>query len=309
MMRNKRECKLLPHIVEPIYGLKQGSFQMLTWQIKEFNIPAIWNKSDGNSVVVAVIDTGCDVNHEDIKDNILQGYNIIDPKKDPIDGNGHGTHVAGTIAAINNGLGVVGVSPKTKILPIKALDDNGIGNNNNIGAAIIWAVDNGADIITMSLGSDYPSIPIERALIYAESAKVGIFCAAGNSGIRHDINFPARYEQSVSIGAINRNLDLCEFSCTGDTLDFVAPGQDIISTVPGNNYASMSGTSMATPFAVGCASLYLSYKRLVSGNNTLKFTSKQYIEYFKNHTKNISNPEYRGLRRYEGYGVIQPEIQ
>jgi subtilisin family serine protease len=307
-MRNKRECKLLPHIVEPIYGLKSSSVQMLTWQITEFSIQSVWDKTDGSNVVVAVIDTGCDLNHEDIKDNILQGYNVLDPKKDPNDGNGHGTHVAGTIAALNNNKGVVGVSPKTKVLPIKALDDSGMGSNNNVGAAIVWAVDNGADIITMSLGSDYPSIPIERALIYAESKNVAVFCAAGNSGINHDVNFPARYEQSVSVGAINRNLDLCEFSCTGDSLDFLAPGQDIVSSVPGNNYASMSGTSMATPFAVGCASLYLSYIRKKSGSH-IKLPSSKYIEYFKNHTRKLKNTEYGGLRRYEGYGIIQPIME
>lgn len=307
-MRNKRECRLLPHIVEPIYGLKTNSVQMLTWQITEFNVQSAWMKSEGSDVIIAVIDTGCDLNHEDIKDNILQGYNIINPKQDPIDGNGHGTHVAGTIAAVNNSKGIVGISPKSKILPIKALEDNGMGSNNNVGAAIVWAVDNGADIITMSLGSDYPSIPIERALMYAESKEVAVFCAAGNSGINHDVNFPARYEQSVSIGAINRELNLCEFSCTGESLDFLAPGQDIISSVPGNNYASMSGTSMATPFAVGCAALYLSYQRKIL-DKKLKLSSKKYIEHFKRHTKNLNNAEYRGLRRYEGYGIIQPELQ
>ncbi|NDB85288.1 MAG: hypothetical protein EB127_21690, partial [Alphaproteobacteria bacterium] len=196
----------------------------------------------------------------------VEGYNFIEPGKDPIDRNGHGTHVAGTICAINNSQGVVGVSPSTKVMPIKALDDSGMGSNNNIGSAIIWAVDNGADIITMSLGSDYPSVTIERALAYAVSKNVVVFCAAGNSGLKHDIKYPAKYSETISIGAVDKTLNICEFSCSGDSLDFVAPGEDILSTTPGNNYAIMTGTSMAAPFAVGCASLWLSFCRKANKN-------------------------------------------
>lgn len=305
MNKKRKECRLLPHIKQPVYGLYGAAGQILPWSISVFNIPKYWHKSDGAGVTVAVIDTGCDLDHEDIKNNIIEGYNFIESGKDPIDRNGHGTHVAGTIAAINNQRGVVGVSPGVKIMPIKALDDSGMGSNNNVGSAIMWAVDNGADIITMSLGSEYPSLAIERALLYAVQHNVIVFCAAGNSGIKHDINFPAKYKETISVGAVDRNLDICEFSCTGDDLDFLAPGQDILSASPGNNYAIMSGTSMAAPFAVGCASLWLSFVRK---NVDAKASPKQqdYIEHFKHHTIPLKDPKYQGLKRYEGYGVIKP---
>jgi len=303
----RKHCRLLPHIKEPIYGLKTSSAQVLPWAMMTFNVMGMWPKTNGSRVNVAVIDTGCDLNHDDIKDNLIPGQNIINPNKDPIDGNGHGTHVAGTIAAINNSLGVVGVSPETKIMPVKALNDDGSGSNDHVAEAIIWACDNGADILTMSLGSDYPSIRIERALIYAQSKGVVIFCAAGNSGIKHDVNYPARYSYTISIGAIDRRLNICKFSCTGDTLDFLAPGEDIISTTPGNSYSSMSGTSMATPFAVGCASLYLSYIRKTKGSS-YKLSREDYIDHFAKTAKPLADKEYSGIRRYEGNGIIVPSI-
>lgn len=304
----RRDCKLLPHIKEPIYNLNPNSAQILPWAINDFDVRSSWLKSVGSDVIVATIDTGCDPNHLDIKENLIPGFNILTKSNNSIDGNGHGTHVAGTIAAINNGIGIVGVSPKTKILPIKALSDNGTGNNNDIADAIDYAVENKADIITMSLGSDYPSIRIEKALIRAQEKLVSIFCAAGNSGNSHEVNFPARYDHTICIGAIGRDLNLCEFSCSGNSLDFLAPGMDIISCAPGNGYASMSGTSMATPFAVGCMALYLAWLRKTHNDQTLRISNEDIIDYFKKYTKKLPNKEYSGVRRYEGYGIITPYI-
>lgn len=308
MSKNRKECKLLPHIKEPIYGLSSAAGQILPWSISSFDVPTFWSYANGLGVTVAVIDTGCDINHDDIKDNLITGYNVLQPNKDPIDANGHGTHVAGTIAAINNNKGIVGVAPSVKIMPIKALDDSGMGSNNNVASAIVWAVDNGADIITMSLGSAYPSLAIERALLHATNKGVIVFCAAGNNGLKHEINFPAKYDETISIGAIDRNLDICQFSCTGDSLDFLAPGQDIISAAPGNGYAVMSGTSMSTPFAVGCAALWLSLLREKEKDRLLKPKQKEYIDHFKKNTMPLNNTKYRGLRRYEGNGIIRPTM-
>lgn len=304
----RRECKLLPHIKQPIYGFDARCAQILPWAIQDFDVQQTWNKSNGEDVTVAVIDTGCDNNHIDIKENIIQGFNVIAQSSNFSDGNGHGTHVAGTIAAINNSLGVVGISPKTKIMPIKALADNGSGSNNDVASAIEYAVENGADIITMSLGSDFPSVRVEKSLIKAQEKLVAVFCAAGNSGVRHEINFPARYDQTICIGAINRMLMLCEFSCTGETLDFLAPGADIISCVPGNNYATMTGTSMATPFAVGCMSLFLAYLRKTNNDPKLRVKQSDIVDHFKKYARKLKDKEYTGVRRYEGYGIITPNV-
>lgn len=305
MMRRK-DCKLLPHIKENLYGLSPDSAQLIGWQVKEFNIESKWSQSQGENVKIGIIDTGCDFNHIDIKDNIIDGINIIDPSKDPMDDNGHGSHVAGTVAASNNGLGIVGIAPKAKIAPIKVLNGNGAGTNPDIAKGIVWAADNTMDIVTMSLGSEYPSKEIENAIIYAKSKNLIVFCAAGNSGIESEIMYPARYENTISIGAINRQLDICEFSCCGDELDFVAPGFEIISCIPNNSYAIMSGTSMATPYAVGCAALLLSHRRtnLFSNNELLNLES--YISIFSKNCISIKNPKYSGNKRYEGNGIIRP---
>jgi subtilisin family serine protease len=307
--RKKRDCKLLPHISQPIHGLRSNSFQLYPWAIKILEVENAWKYSYGNNVIVAVIDTGCDKYHEDISANLIDGYNFVENNKDTSDHNGHGTHVAGTIAALNNMLGVVGVSPQTKIMPIKALDDSGMGSNEWVANAIIYAADNGADILTMSLGSEYPSIKLHKAIKYAIKKNVAIFCAAGNSGIYKDINYPAKYPETMSIGAIDRNLDICEFSCSGDMLDFLAPGQDIVSCAPNNSYTSMSGTSMATPFAVGCASLFLSYRRKVSGNPQLRLSKEEYIEHFKKFSLKLKNKKYNGIKKYEANGIIVPVLE
>lgn len=304
---SRKEFKLLPHTKEKIYGLSRNSLQFFPWSIKTFDIEKAWKFSEGEDIVVGVIDTGCDTNHEDIKDNLMPGFNFIDNSPSVYDGNGHGTHVAGTVAALNNSIGMVGISPRTKILPVKALDDNGYGQNSHITNAIMWAVDHGADILTMSLGSPHPSRNVEKAIEYAVRNNVLVFCAAGNSGNNSDIQYPAKFDTTISIGAINHNLEICDFSCCGNELDFLAPGEDIVSATPGNNYTKMSGTSMATPFAVGCAALFLSLKKQKSGEiKNLK--NKQYlINEFKENAMPLKG-KYSGDKRYEGYGIIRPKV-
>lgn len=304
----RKQCQLLPFIRTDLFGLDRNSIQFYPWPIKTFDIEKSWKSSQGEGVKVAVIDTGCDLDHEDIKENLINGYNLLDNKKDPIDDNGHGTHVSGTIAASNNTVGMVGIAPKAKIIPIKALDSNGRGDNKNVTEAILWAVDHGADIITMSLGSEYPYEPMRKAIKYAISKNVIIFCASGNSGINSGIQYPAKYDDTISIGAINEQLEICEFSCCGPELDFLAPGYNIVSSVPGNNYAVMSGTSMATPFAVGCAALLLSYFRKNPNSmidNVLR-TPEDYIKVFSRESLRLKQSEYAGKRNYEANGIIQP---
>jgi len=305
-MRKNKKIKLLPFIRENIHGLNPEYAQIYGWEIQKFNIPNQWKLSKGEDVIVAVVDTGCDLDHPDIKNNIIQGKNFVDPSKDPYDDNGHGTHCAGTIAAEDNGLGMVGVAPKAKIMPVKALGKDGSGNINLIAEAIIWAADNKADFISMSLGSPQ-SLPIlENAINYAASRGSIVFCAAGNSGADVDIMYPAKYDHTIAIGAIDRYLRRTDFTCSGETLDFLSPGHDILSCVPNNSYALMSGTSMSTPFAVGCAALLLSYNRSNKKYN-LKNTN-DYIEIFKEKAQNLSDNRYSGVKRYQGYGILYPVL-
>ena len=186
--KNKKDqVSLLPHTRTEVYGLDPSSAQMIGWEIKKLNIDRQWTYSEGRGVIVAVIDTGCDLEHIDIKNNLLKGINIIDKSKDPQDDNGHGSHVCGMIAAENNGLGMVGVSPKVKILPVKALDSKGNGSLRNVIEGIIWAADAGADFITMSLGASNSNDQLEKILSYFDIAqKEGAKCLIG--GKRHHQN-------------------------------------------------------------------------------------------------------------------------
>ena len=302
--KSKNKIGLLPYIREEAYGFSPDSNQHIGWELSTFNIPSMWKSTNGKGVKIAVIDTGCDIEHEDLKGNIIYGMNFIDKNQPPIDKNGHGTHVAGTIAATNNGKGMVGVAPEAKIMPIKSLKDDGNGEIQDIVNGIKWAADHKADFITMSLGSPYPHKQLEQALVYATSKGCVCFCAAGNSGPSTDIMYPAKYENTISIGAIDKHLQRTRFTCSGDSLDFLAPGQDIFSCVPNNQYAVMSGTSMSNPFAVGCAALLLSWNRT---HNKYKLNNAEdYVNVFKKHTIRIPNEAY-ALRKYQGYGILSLE--
>jgi major intracellular serine protease len=300
-MRRNKKISLLPHIRQNIYGFNPLCSQVIGWQIKKINIESQWKLTEGEDVKIAVIDTGCDLDHPDLKENLLPGKNFISLNNEPHDDNGHGTHVAGTIAAQNNGCGMVGVAPKAKIIPVKALNNKGNGNLNNLIDAIIWSADNKADFITMSLGSPNGCRELEEAIIYANTKKSIVFCAAGNSGENSDIMYPAKYKDTISIGAIDENFDRTKFTCSGEELDFLAPGSNIFSAVPDDTYAIMSGTSMSNPFAVGCAALLLSYNRKYKKYNLE--SKDDYINILKEFSIPIQNKKYQE-KKYQGHGII-----
>jgi subtilisin family serine protease len=303
----KKEPKigLLPYISEPLYGLKPGDAQIMGWEIIKFNIPQAWKNSEGEGVVCAVLDTGCDLDHDDLKNNLLPGKNCIEKNSSPIDRSGHGTHVASTISALNNNYGMVGVAPKSKIVPVKVLNDSGNGSVFSIVEGIYWSSDHkDVNFLTMSLGASTSHPEIEKAINYANSKGKIVFCAAGNSGPSSDIMYPAKYSNTIAIGAIDENLKRTNFSCSGDSLDFLAPGHNIMGCVPKNSYAKMSGTSMSNPFAVGIASLLLSYN-----NKHKKYKLDNYFDYIhtlKKYSISLNDTRYNNTKKYEGYGIIKP---
>lgn len=311
MRKKKNEYSLLPYIKEEIYGFSPEDAQIFGWEINKFDIPSLWQSSTGKGVKIAVVDTGCDLDHPDIKHNILQGINFINPGKEPEDDCGHGTHCSSTIAAENNGMGMVGVAPDAKIIPVKVLNDKGNGDLNSIVNGIVWAAENGADIISMSLGCPNSAALLENAINYAASKGCIIFCAAGNDGPQTDIMYPAKYDHTIAIGAIDKNLERTSFTCSGETLDFLAPGHDILGCIPGGGYALMSGTSMSTPFAVGCAALLLSYCRQIkfSAISGMLRNSEDYVNIFKKKSKSLKDPRFSGQKRYEGYGILYPVLK
>jgi len=298
-MLRKNRCGLLPHVRQNIYGLNYNSQQIIPWSISHFKVAEQWTKAQGEGVTVAVIDTGCDLDHPDLKHSLVDGYNFIGRNKAPMDDNGHGSHVAGTIAAENNNKGIVGVAPKAKIMPIKSLGRDGTGDLKSICEGILFAADNGADIITMSLGTPVGSMYMRQCVNYAVDKGCVFFCAAGNSGQKSELMYPSKYSDTISVGSISNSLKISRFSCSaGSELDFLAPGEDVISCVPDDSYAIMSGTSMANPFAAGCAALLMSYKK--------KRLSK--FEYISHFSKYSLKPDHI-FETYKSRGIITPTLR
>lgn len=238
--------------------------------IQTIEAPERWETSEkGSAIVIAVLDTGCDTTHIDLKDRIIGSKNFTDEggETDVGDQNGHGTHVSGTIAASLNGTGVVGVAPEANLLILKVLTGNGSGNYEWITDAIDYAIKwRGPDgqrvrVISMSLGgpSDVPSL--HEKIKQAVSAGIMIVCAAGNSGDgRTDTpeqSYPGYYNEVVQIGAVDEDNRIASFTNTNDQLDLVAPGVNILSTYKDGGYARLSGTSMATPHASGAVAIIL----------------------------------------------------
>ncbi|MGF1512332.1 MAG: S8 family peptidase [Elainellaceae cyanobacterium] len=256
-----------------------------SWNNSLINAPEVWaNGITGQGTVVAVIDSGVDLTHPDLNQNLwrnrgeiagngidddgngyvddVRGWDFIGGDNRPLDLNGHGTHVAGTIAAENNGLGVTGVAYGADIMPIRVLDADGAGSINAIAAGIRYAADNGADVINLSLGGDAYTPLLDTAVRYAARQGAVVVSAAGNSGLAQP-GYPAQFATAsgLSVGAVDYNQRLAGFSNRAGSnpqlRHVVAPGVNVTSTVPGG-YGSLSGTSMAAPHVSGVVALMLS---------------------------------------------------
>lgn len=225
------------------------------WGVSDINAPASWASGlTGKGVKIAIIDSGV-ASHPDLV--VAGGTNVINGSSTTsyVDQNGHGTHVAGVIAAQGTNGGVKGVAPAASIYAVKALDSNGEGYTSDIIAGIDWAIQNKMDIISMSLGSSESSTALKNAIDTAYSNGLLIVAAAGNdgntSGTGTNIEYPANYSSAIAVGAVDSSNRRASFSSTGSKLEVSAPGVDIVSTYLNNGYEKMSGTSMATPFVAG----------------------------------------------------------
>ena len=223
-----------------------SSMQVLPYGIAMIGAPEAWRGSRGRSVRVGVVDTGIDRNHPDLAARYRGGYDFVNGDDDPQDDHGHGTHVAGTIAAIDNDLGVVGVAPEADLFALKALDETGSGTVMTLVAAIEWAIDNDLDVLNMSLGSPKSSELEKEALERAEAAGIICIAASGNAG-SDVLDYPAAYPTVVSVGAVDQAEGLASFSQRGSSLDFVAPGVAVDSTTfrSFDQIAASDGTVLA----------------------------------------------------------------
>lgn len=225
----------------------------LPWGIKRVNAAGAWTHVTGAGVKVAVIDTGIDYTHPELAPNYKGGWNAVTQGPDPMDDQGHGTHVSGTVAAVRDGQGVAGVAPRAELYGVKVLDKNGSGQYSWIVAGIEWAVDNKMQVINMSLGGRSGTAALAAAMTEAHKAGIAIVCAAGNdSGA---VNYPAKYPEAIAVSASDSSDKLAYFSSKGPELSVIAPGVSVYSTKRGGGYTTMSGTSMASPHAAGLAAL------------------------------------------------------
>ena len=230
-----------------------------TWGINRVHAPAAWPLTEGKGVKVAVIDTGIDTGHPELSGSVDGGYSAITKTENPADyqdDNGHGSHVAGTIAAKKDGKGVVGVAPKARLYAVKVLDADGSGNLSDVIDGIVWAAKNKMDVANMSLGAPVDSEAMKRAVRFARGSGVVVVAAAGNSG--GSVGFPGAYEDTIAVAASDSNDKLAGFSSRGPEVDFIAPGVDVLSAKMGGGFASYSGTSMAAPHVAGLAALAVS---------------------------------------------------
>lgn len=236
-------------------GMVQAIGQETPWGILDVNgIDAQQLGVTGTGINVGVIDTGIDYNHEDLQ--VKGGVSFVEGTSSYMDDNGHGTHVAGTIAAVNNMSGVIGVSPQVNLYAIKAIDQYRNGSYSDVVSGIEWSISNHMDIINMSIGGSTASRTLQKAIDHAYNSGILLLAAAGNSGYdkRGTIQYPAKYNSVIAVGAVDQQNSRATFSSVGKELELMAPGMSILSTVPGG-YGYDSGTSMASSHVTGVAAL------------------------------------------------------
>ncbi|RDY24467.1 serine protease [Romboutsia maritimum] len=303
-MKNKNqdlEVALMPFIINEEF---RGNYTKIPYGVTMIRAKNLWDTSDrGAGINIAIIDSGCDINHESLKDNIVgvrnftdedgKNYNIVTDRV------GHGTHVTGIIAAKGKN-SIVGVAPDASIYVLKAIDRTGSGKLSWVIRAIYYAIEKNVDIISMSLGMANSDDKLEKAIREAINKNIIVVCAAGNEGDGNPNDFkysyPATYADVISVGAVDKKAVPANFSNANLVIDVVAPGVNIISTYPNNQFASLSGTSMAAPHVTGTLALLKNWgKKEFQRNLTQEEIYAQLI-------KNTKTLEYS--RTLQGNGLV-----
>jgi subtilisin family serine protease len=282
----------------PSFVVGQANSESMNWGMAFEGIPDIWKITKGQGIKVAILDTGIAQHHQDLLDAIASSIDFTGSKYGIEDKQGHGTFCAGIVGARQNNFGVVGVAPECQLLVCKVVNDSGLCRDQAVINGLNWSVSQGADIISMSIGSP-TSTEILHNTIISSSQKCCIVCAAGNNGPALDcINYPARYPETIGVGAIDRNKHMPNYSSRGVRVDIVAPGDQIVSCWPPNGMAMLSGTSMACPFVAGIIALIAS-DRKKDGRSQL--SKDEIISLLSQSSMNI------GLAG-SGFGLINPAV-
>lgn len=232
-----------------VYAIEQS----LPWGVDRIDAEVVHATNKGTGVKVAILDTGIDLDHPDL--NVAGGMNFASGKGYD-DKNGHGTHVAGIVAALDNGIGVIGVAPEVALYAVKVLGNGGRGNWSDIIAGIEWSVDNGMEVANMSLGATSAPSEVVAASEAAYAAGLVLVAAAGND-YGGPVIYPAAYTSVIAVSATDSGDKLASFSSIGAEVELAGPGAGIYSTYKGGGYATMSGTSMSSPHVAGTAALVI----------------------------------------------------
>lgn len=232
----------------------------IPWGVKRIGAPEVWSISTGHRIRIGVIDTGADYSHPDLRYSLARGIHLLNRTSLPHDDNGHGTHIAGTIAAAGGTHGMIGVAPRSLIYPVKAFDHNGSAYVSDIILGIDWCVRSRMNIINMSFGMKSTSVSLKNIVNKAHEAGVVIVASSGNDKKQRTADYPAKYAQTISVGATNRDGKVAAFSNSGPYIDIYAPGEKITSSWLGGGHREMSGTSMATSHVSGAIALLLAVR-------------------------------------------------
>ena len=247
------------------------------WAIEAMNLPHAWSLSQGSGVVVAVLDTGVDGDHEDLAGKVVDEVNLSSSPS-IADRYGHGTHIAGIIGAtMDNGTGICGVASDCSVLSVKVADDNGRCDAPEVADGIVWAVEHGAEVINISLRLSSPCDELEAAVNYAWEEGVVIVAAAGNGG-GSTPQYPAHYDQCIAVTSIEEDGTRAPLANYGDWVDVAAPGYQICSTLPDDEYGYKTGTSQATAYVSGVAALVYSIVEDGNGNGRVNDEVRAAIE-------------------------------
>ena len=246
-----KEKLLLPGDEIKYTGDIQTLSDIIDWGVIDFNVPELWKKNKGENINIMVCDTGIS-DHEDLKNNIdySKAISFID-NEDYIDHQGHGTCVAGVIAGEESGFGIVGVAPRSKIIPVKSLSNKGFTGNTALEKSLEYALNIKPDIINMSLGGQ--SQQSELFYTYLKELhklNIPVVCAMGNYGENYSC-FPADYPETIGVTSYKRDRNISDFSSRSYDADFALPGEDILTTNLNNKYSVVNGTSFAAPFLSG----------------------------------------------------------
>jgi len=295
------------------------------WQIDEFDFPEIWAETKGKGIKVAVLDTGVDISHPDLdiqrsldfvgirntswwdagNNKVIApdiDYGSYTPTHD------HGTHVSGIIGARDNDIGMIGVAPECEIYALRVLNEAGSGYFTDMAVALLWCLYNeDIDVINMSIGGFYGDETFWNALKLVYDAGIPVIVSAGNEYFEPDyrgyLSFPAQYDESISVGAIDSDGDRAYFSSVGPNLDVMGPGVGILSSIIGGTYGSFSGTSMAAPFVAGLAALIIAKHRLLGGNSPVETVEdmREHITKFATDDESLT-----GRDIFTGWGIVEP---